>query len=62
MRIESGEGWKKAGMDVEHAAGPAVDEKRGQQAHIARQTHKLGIYSDAEEQGSREKIITPADN
>jgi NADH-quinone oxidoreductase subunit C len=29
---------------------------------FGRQTHKLGIYSNAEEQGSREKIITPADN
>jgi NADH-quinone oxidoreductase subunit C len=29
---------------------------------FGRQTHRLGIYSDNEEQGSRNKIITPADN
>jgi NADH-quinone oxidoreductase subunit C len=29
---------------------------------FGRQTHKLGIYTEAEESGSRDKIITPADN
>lgn len=29
---------------------------------FGRQTHKLGIYSNDEEQGPRNKVITPADN
>ena len=39
--VEAGEGGKQAGVDVQHAAGPACDEVRGEQTHPAGQAKQL---------------------
>ena len=42
MRVQALEGGQQRGVDVDHPALPFLDERRGEQAHIAGQRHQFG--------------------
>ncbi len=41
VRVQAGEGGQQRGVDVQHAAGPAVHEPGRQQPHVAGEAHQL---------------------